>query len=220
MEKKTDYKINENGSFRKEETTRTTPEDGLVPECEIRPAALPHTTRGKYHVGYSTTKAYSTNDPRITRPIVAVFCGIFLLVGIITLLLRLWLFAAAFIGIAIFGFVKANKDIDAIADKLKKQGKDVTIDSKEELNEVVTDVTDKMKTSFQEVGQETFTEAHLKHFTKKTLPIYCIFSLVISAVLGAAVHVALGILVFLVLAVGGALYYFLILKLLPKLFHK
>ncbi len=220
MEKKTDYKINENGSFCKEETIRTTLEDGLVPEREIKPAALSGETRGKYHVGYSTTKTYSTNDPRITWPFVAVFCGIFLLIGIITLLLHLWFFAAAFIGIAIFGFVKANKDIDAIADKLKKQGKDVTIDSKEELNEVVTDVTDKMKTSFQEVGQETFTQAHMKHFTKKTLPIYCFFTLVVSAALGAAVHVALGILVFLVLAVGGALYYFLILKLLPKLFHK
>lgn len=220
MEKKTDYKIKENGSFSKEETIRTTPEDGLVREREIRPAALSGETRGKYHLGSSTTKTYSTNDPRVTRPFVAIFCGIFLLIGIVTLLLHLWLFSAAFIGAAIFTFVKANKDIDAIADKLKKQGKDVTIDSKEELHEVVTDVTDNMKSKFQEAGQETFTDKAMKNFTKKTLPIYCIFSLVISIALAVGIHPFLGILVFLVLAGGGALYYLFVLKVLPKLFKK
>ncbi len=43
----------------------------------------------------------------------------------------------------------------------------MTIDSKEELNKVVIEVTDNMKISFQEFGQEFYTEGHMNHFTKK-----------------------------------------------------
>ncbi len=125
MKKKTDCKINENGSFMKEETILTTPEDGFVSEKERKPAAMSSETRGKYHQGHSKTKVYMTNDPRITRPFVFVICGIFLAIGILTFVLHMWFFAAVCIGTAIFSFVKANKDIDAIAKKMKEQKKSV-----------------------------------------------------------------------------------------------
>ncbi len=218
MKKKTEYKINENGSFSKKETIITTPEDGFVPEREIRPAALSSETRGKSRKGYSTSKAYTTNDPRVTRPFIYIFCGIFFLIGMITLLLHLWFFAAAFIGAAIFIFVKSNKDVDAIAEKLKKQGKDVTIDSAEEWSEVMSDAVGQMKDGMKEVGQETFQKDHVKSFAKKSLPIYCILSLAASIGMGVGIHKALGMLVFVVLAVGGALYYGIVLLVLPRIF--
>ncbi len=220
MDKKTHYKTDENGIFYKEETIRTTPQDGLVQEQDIRPGSLSRETRGKYHAGHRTTKRRSTNDPRFTRGISAAFCGIFSLIGIILLPLRLWIFAAAFLGSAAFLYIKGNRDIDAIAEKQKQQGKDVTIDSREELHTVVSDATGTMKTDFQQVGQETFTKANTRHFAKTTLPIYCVLTLVLSVLLGTVAHPVLGIGVFLLLAAGGALYYVFVLFLLPKLFSK
>lgn len=220
MDKETKYKINDNGSFTTEETIRTTPQDGVVPESKIRPAAMPQETYGKYHAGYSTTKSYSTNDPRVTRTAALIFCVIFTVIGIIALMLKLWFFGIAFIGAAIFGFVKSKRDIDAIADKLKKQGKDVTIDSKEELKEVVSGVTGDMKTGFQESARETFTDDKIKHFTKLTLPIFCILGVIVSVALSVFVSIPLGIFVLIVFAVCGALYYFVFLKLLVQLFKK
>lgn len=220
MEKKTEYKTNENGSFRKEETIRTTPEDGAVSEREIRPAALSQETMGKSHIGYSTTKTVSTNDPRITRLVAGAFSVVFFLIGVVTLVLGQWLFSVAFIAAAIFILVKSKKQIDAVAEKLKEQGKDVTIDSQEELEEVVSGVTTDMATKFKETAQETFTEDHFKQFTKKTLPIYSVIGVVVSVVLGIVIDPAMGIFVFALLAAIGVFYYCVLLKLLEKIFRK
>lgn len=220
MEKKTEYKINDNGSFTQTETIRTTPEDGVVPEREIKPAALPSETMGKYHKGYSTTKYYTTNDPRITRPLVWLFCGIFLLIGVVALVMHLWLFGILFIAAAIFTFVKSKKDIDAIAEKLEKQGKDVTIDSAEELKEVTAGVAGDLKAGFQESAQETFTKSNFRRMTKLTLPFYCILGLIVSVALSFVVSIRMGIFVFLLFTVGGILFYGVLFALLAKICEK
>lgn len=220
MEKKTETKINDNGSFRKEETIRTTPEDGMVSERVTRPAATTRETRGKFHKGYTTTKTVTTNDPRVTRLVLAGFCGVFFLIGIITLVMKLWLFSAAFLSVSIFAFVKENKRINHIAQDLKKEGRDVTIDSKEELKEVAGGVTGEMKEKFEESAQETFTKEKINRFTKLTLPIYCIMAVVASVAIGILVHVGFGIAIFGLFVVIGIFYYLIFLKILVKICKK
>lgn len=176
-------------------------------------------TRGKAHVGYSTTKTYSTNDPRVTRIVVLVFCILFVLVGVMAFNFGQWGFSILFIAAAVFIFVKGNKQIDAIAQKLKEQGKDVEIDSVEELKEVVSGVSDEFKTGFKESAQTTFTEEHIKKLIKWTLPIYCVLGVLMYVLLSAVAGKVIGRLVFLIFVVGAILFYGLLLM-LAKVFKK
>lgn len=220
MEKKTENKTTKSGIEYKEETIKTTPEDGFVHEQVIRPAALPTETRGHYHKGYTTTKSFSTNDPRVTRPFVYIMCGLFFLIGLGMLLSRNCFFAVCFLGGSVFGFVKEKKRIDEIARELEKQGHDVTIDSKEELDAIKTEVTDAMKAGFQESAKETFTQENVKQFTKKTLPIYCGLAIITTIAVSVMVNVILGVAVLLIFCVGGLFYYGVFLKILVYLCQK
>ena len=66
--KKSKKNIKEDSIYTKVETIETTPNDGFVPKEVIQPTNMK--TYGQYHKGYSTTKTYTTSDPRITRPVV------------------------------------------------------------------------------------------------------------------------------------------------------
>ena len=125
MKKETEQK--ENKIFKNIETIETTPNDGVVPEKVIRPVDMD--TIGKYHKGYSTTKTFSTNDPRITRPFVYGTCSLIFILGIIMLLTGNLFFGIIFVVSGILVFNKAKKDIDKIGEELKAKGHDVTIDS-------------------------------------------------------------------------------------------
>ena len=116
------------------ETIETTPDDGWIEAKEINPTKINHYRKGnrKYYKGFSKTVSYTTNDPRITRPIAYSMCGIFLIIGIIMLLFRNWFFGIIFATTAISVFFKFKKSIDKIAEELKNKGQDVTIDSIEE----------------------------------------------------------------------------------------
>lgn len=122
MEREQETKINDNGSYIKKETIKKTPEDGFVPERVMKPTN--QFTYRKYHKGYGKTVSYTTNDPRITRPFAYGMCGLFLAIGIILLLFRIWFIAIMFIAVSLIGFNKSKKDINAIADELKKKDQD------------------------------------------------------------------------------------------------
>ncbi len=216
MEKDKVTHINTDGSFVTEETIRTTPEDGIVSERTLRPAAAPGETFGKARMGYSTTKSRSTNNPKVTKPFVYTCCGIFFLIGIGLFFTPFKIMGVFFLGMAIAGFLISKKQIDEVAESLKAQGQDVTINSPEELKEVVSEVSGQMKEDFAEVAQQTFTEQNTKSFSKTFLPIYYVLVLAVSALLWFVVHPLLSITVFVLLSVGGILYFFL-LKLITKL---
>lgn len=100
------------------ETIETTPEDGFVPDKEIRPVKMQHYGDGntQYHKGHSKTVVFTTNDPRITRPFVYGVCGIFFVIGIFMLLAGDFFFGIIFPVLSILMFVKAKKDIDKVAE--------------------------------------------------------------------------------------------------------
>ena len=171
-------------------------------------------------MGYNTTKSFNTNNPKVTRPLVFIFCGIFLLIGIGLLFTRAKLMAIPFLFMSVFGFIKSNKQIDKVAEELEAQGVDTTIDSPEELKEVATEVSDTFKQNFTEVTQETFTEKNTKNFTKKTLPIYAVLVVILSLVCGFIIHPVMGGFIFLLLTVFGIFYYCVLLKLITTLSKK
>lgn len=210
MEKQKETKINKNGVYETIETIETTPNDGIVPEKIIRPVDMD--TVGKYHKGYSTTKTFSTNDPRITRPFVYGTCSLILILGIVMLLTGNLFFGIVFVVSGILVFNKAKKDIDKIADEFKSKGQDVTIDSVEEKEQLKNEVIDDFKNSLKETTKKTFTRDKFKWFVKTTIPIYCGIAIVISFLLGFLINIFLGIFVFIILAIGGLLYYFILSK--------
>lgn len=197
------------------ETIETTPEDGFVHDSVIRPTKMQHYGKDNtmYHKGYSKTFTYTTNDPRITRPFIKIMCGIFLTIGLVMLLLfRDLFFGIIFISVSIFAYFKANKDIDKVAEELKQQGKDVTIDSKEEAEQIKNEFVGTIKGGMNDVIASTFTKNNFKWFIKAGLPIYAIVVILVSLLLGIFVSIFLGLFIFGLLTIGGFLYFFILSK--------
>lgn len=120
------------------------------------------------------------------RPFIYIFGGIFLLIALITLVSGRWIFSILFAAAAGFTFTKSKKRVDGIAQDLAEKGQDVTIDSSEELKEMMTGATDEMKDCFRQSAQETFTSSNLHYFTKLTLPIFCVLGLAVPLGLSLA----------------------------------
>ena len=201
------------------ETIETTPEDGFVPDKEIRPVKMQHYGDGntQYHKGYSKTVVFTTDDPRITRPFIKIMCGIFFVIGLVMLLLfRDIFFGLIFIATSVFTYFKANKDIDKIADELKSQGKDVSIDSIEEKEQLKKEVVGIFKDNLKDVTSATFTKERFNGFVKTSLSIYSIVVIIIVALISIFINIFLGLFLLIILVLGGLLYYYLISKLFKK----
>ena len=107
---------------------------------------------------------------------------------------------------SIFTYFKANKDRDKIAEELKQQGKDVTIDSKEE-EQIKNKFVGTIKGGMNDAISSTFTKNNFKWFIKANLPIYAIVVILVSLLLGIFVNVFLGLFIFGLLTIGGFLYF-------------
>lgn len=197
------------------ETIETTPADGFVKDKEIRPAKMQHYGEGntQYHKGLAKTVSYTTNDPKITRPVAYGICGIFLAIGIIMLLIGNCFFGIIFTAVATFGLVKSKKDIDRVAEELRSKGQDVTIDSAEEKEQLKNEINEISKNSINDITTSTFNKANYKLFAKSTIPIYCIISAIIVVLISIFVNILLGLFLLVILGLCGLLYYYLISKL-------
>ncbi len=136
MKKKIINEKNENGLYSQTTIKEKTPEDGFVYENKEHISTSWSETnnppRSVWHKGHAKKISYATNDPRITRPFAYTMCGIFLAIGIISLLLHSWFFCIIFTAVGLFSLYKAKKDIDAIAKDLKSQGHDMDSNEKKE----------------------------------------------------------------------------------------
>ena len=197
------------------EVIEVTPKDGFVSVEKIIPTKMKHYDKGntQYHKGFASTVSYTTNDPRITRPMAYGICGIFLAIGIIMLLIGNWFFCTIFTAVAIFGLVKSKKDIDKVAEELRSKGQDVTIDSIEEKEQLKNEIKEISKNSINDVTTSVFTKDNYKWFAKSTIPIYCIISVIIVVLISIFVNIFLGLFLLVILGLYGLLYYYLISKL-------
>lgn len=214
MKKKIIDEKNENGLYTKTTIKEQTPEDGFVYQNKERIAVSWQETnnppRSVWYKGYAKKFSYTTNDPRITRPFVYTICGIFLVIGIISLLLHAWFFGIICTVMALYTFYDSKKDIDAIEEELKKQGHDM--DSKEKKEEVRKEFAETMKNGFNDVKTSTLTKENFKWFSKSTIPLYCIIAVVVSLFIMIFVNIFLGIFILLLLTVFGLFYYYIISK--------
>ena len=198
------------------EIIETTPKDGFVSDKEIRPVKMQHYgyRNIQYHKGYSKTVVFTTNDPRITRPLIKIMCGIFFGIGLITLLLfRDIFFGLIFIVSSVFTYFKTKKDIDKIANELKSQDKDVTIDSVEEQEQIKKEVVELFKDNLKDVKSNIFTKDKFNLFVKTSLIIYSVVVIIIVILISIFINVFLGLFLLIILSLGGLLYYYLISKL-------
>lgn len=63
MKREVKYKTNDNGSYTEIETATQTPEDGFVPEEEMK--LWTDHQKKRYFKGYGASVSYTTNDPRV-----------------------------------------------------------------------------------------------------------------------------------------------------------
>lgn len=194
------------------ETIETAPEDGFIQESKLYPAnPLDIQKQVTYKKGYSKNKSYTTDDPRVTRPIAYGICATFLLIGISLLIFGKYFFGTIFTTISIFVFVKSKKAIDEISKKKQKQGKDVTIDSKEETQQLINDFSNTIKEDFKDDKKIVWTKKNYKWFLKSALPIYIIISIFFSIICFIA-NIILGIFVIFILIIIGITSFYLIYK--------
>ena len=174
MEKQTQTKINDNGTYTKIETIQTTPDDNFVPFDTRRPNALYDYNKDKmYHKGNSKTVSFTTDDPRITRPFVCIVSLIFIAIGIYQILNDLVFFGIIFLPIGIAFFIKGNKDIDKIAKEYKKQNIDTSINSLEEAKELTKQVSSNVINSAVDVKRSIFTKKNNEEISNNKFNIFC-----------------------------------------------
>lgn len=194
------------------ETIETTPEEGFIQESKLHPAnPLDFEKHVTYKKGYTKTKSYTTDDPRVTRPFAYGISSIFFLIGISSLIFGNYFFGMIFTAISIFAFLKTKKDIDTISKEKQKQGKDVTIDSKEEAQQLINDFSNVIKKDFKDDKKMVWTKKNYKWFLKIALPIYIIISILVSIICFIA-NIILGIFVILILIIIGITSFYLIYK--------
>ncbi len=112
-----------------------------------------------------------------------------------------------FIAMSLFVFNKSKKDIGAVAEELKKQGQDVTIDSKEEAKQIMNGVTEDFKNGFDEAKKATFTKEAFKNFLKLSIPIYSVIAVIVSLLITIFINIFLGIILMILFILIGLGYY-------------
>ena len=180
-----------------------TPEDGVVREKDMYD--VKHDAYGKYFKGNAKINSTSTSDPRITRPFAYGVCGLFFAIGVIVFLTASKIFGIILMITMIASFVKFKKDIDAIENELKNSGD--YDDSKEAKIQVREAFKDEIKKDFSDATESTFTKTNTKNMSKATIPIYCVFSLVLSAIMYFLVEKIIGIIVLVICVISGLLFY-------------
>ena len=210
MEKEKKVTTNNNGSYTIKEKINQTPEDGFVPNSIMEPANK--NEYGKYHKGYRTTTSFTTNDPRVPRLFVYSICTLFFAIGIFMFLIHDYIMAIPFILISVLSFFIAKKDIDNISEELKEKDNDVTIDSKEGLENITKEVIDEVKKDFKESNKNTFTKKNYNCFLKTTVPIYCIITLLITLIVAVFVNVIFALVLFFGLTLLGIIFYKVVKK--------
>lgn len=214
MKKKIINVKNGNGLYTKKSTKEKTPEDGFVYENKERFTISSWENKNNHHLwhkGYAKKISYTTNDPRITRPFTYTVSLLFLVIGIISLISRSWLWGILFTACGLIVFFDSKKDIDAIEMEYRKQGHDM--DSKEKKQEVRKEFNEEVKKGAMDLKTSLFTKNNFKWFLKMSIPIYCIIAIITSLFFMIAVHIFVGIIILLLLTVFGLFYYYIISKL-------
>lgn len=149
MERQT---IKKDNSKNKIEFTRTsttiTPDDGFVDERKL--GHIDSFGESNYIKGHAKVVSFSTDDPRVTKPVLYILLTIFIIICLVLLFTDVWFIGIAFL---IMSFLTFRSNIKSIKEKeieYANKGKDTTIDSLTEAKEIVSELNEEIKDSFKE----------------------------------------------------------------------
>ena len=150
MERKTIKTDNNKIQFTKTSTT-ITPDDGFVNERKL--GHIGHFGESNYIKGHARSVSFSTDDPRVTKPVLYIMITIFIVIALILLFTD-----ACVIGIVclVMTFLTYRSNRQSIREKeieYAKKGKDTTIDSLNEAKEILSELNEEIKGSFRESGE-------------------------------------------------------------------
>lgn len=188
------------GTTKTKEIKKYTPEDGFIEDEHF----LMEET-GVYHKGYQTRKTITTNDPRIIRAFIKIFCFLFLEIGLFLLIIHQWVFGVIFVLISVYVYKMENQKNDEREKELvknpqyNKQNQQVVDDFKQEIKE-------ETKSTFSKV----FSKENGKQFKKIFLLFYSIIVLLMTVLLGAFISWLLAFFILGLLIFVGILYYLFI----------
>lgn len=103
-------KNNDSEIFDSVETIETTPSDGLVHEADITPLGV--SSYGHHQYGYSKRKVYTITNLKYVKPIAYGICSIFLIVALILLLCKLYIFGIIFMGVGLYSILIVRRDLN------------------------------------------------------------------------------------------------------------
>lgn len=120
MEHKKEEIINKDGTRKIVETTTYTEDDGFIPNSLVKGSSYDKEKDQAMFKGYAQNKSFTTDDPRIARVFITLFCLLFLIIGIVLCINKEYIFGFIFIFITIFSFIKSLKDIKKNEEKYLK----------------------------------------------------------------------------------------------------
>ena len=95
----------EDGTTKTKQTRKYTLEDGFIEDDYFLME-----DKGVYHKGYQIRKTTTTNDPRVVRAFIKLFCLFFLGIGVFLLLIHQMVFGIIFVLLSIFIYmIKVEK---------------------------------------------------------------------------------------------------------------
>ena len=150
MERKTIKTDNNKIQFTKTSTT-ITPDDGFVNERKL--GHIGHFGESNYIKGHARSVSFSTDDPRVTTPVLYIMITIFIVIGLILLFTDAWFIGIVCLDMTILTYRSNRQSIREKEIEYAKKGKDTTIDSLNEAKEILSELNEEIKGSFRESGE-------------------------------------------------------------------
>lgn len=190
----------EDGTTKTKQIRKYTLEDGFIEDDYFLME-----DKGVYHKGYQIRKTTTTNDPRVVRAFIKLFCLFFLGIGVFLLLIHQMVFGIIFVLLSIFIYIIENRKNDEKEKEFVKKPQ-----YRKEDRQVVDDFKKEIKEETKSTFSNAFSKENGKQFKKIFLLFYTIIVLLMTVLFGVFISwlpasFVLGLLIFV-----GILYYLFI----------
>lgn len=187
----------EDGTTKTKQTRKYTLEDGFIEDDYFLME-----DKGVYHKGYQIRKTTTTNDPRVVRAFIKLFCLFFLGIGVFLLLIHQMVFGIIFVLLSIFIYIIENRKND---EKEKEFVKNPQYNKQDK--QVINDFKQEIKEETKNTFSNTFSKENGKQFKKIFILLYSIITFLIVLLLGIFISWLFALFILCLLAFVGILYY-------------
>lgn len=190
----------EDGTTKTKQTRKYTLEDGFIEDDYFLME-----DKGVYHKGYQIRKTTTTNDPRVVRAFIKLFCLFFLGIGVFLLLIHQMVFGIIFVLLSIFIYIIENRKNDEKEKEFVKKPQ-YNKQDKQVINDFKQEIKEETKNTFS----NTFSKENGKQFKKIFILLYSIITFLIVLLLGIFISWLFALFILCLLAFVGILYYLFI----------